>query len=185
MKQLLFILLLLPMSLPAQEVRSNAAAETAVSVPFHFGYLSYKAVFKQMPDYQEARKNFEALKAKYDAEAIRAEKDFQHKFTEYIEGQKEFPHSILLKRQSELQDLMEKGINFRKESVKLLEKAEKDLQQPVAERLNQAISSVATEHKLLFVLNTDGDTCPFIHPQAGIDITAAVLTHLGLMKNEQ
>ena len=42
-----------------------------------FGYLSYKNVLEQMPEYAKVRTDMDALKAKYQAEAKRGEEEFQ------------------------------------------------------------------------------------------------------------
>lgn len=175
MKQLITLLFaLLPFTVSAQE---------QVRVP-QFGYLSYNTVFQSMPEYKQAQADFAALKAKYDAEATRAEEEFQRKFTEFLNGQKDFPQSIMLKRQAELQDLMDRSIAFRKESSRLLAEAEARMQAPIASQLNQAIYEVAAERGLIYVLNTDGNAVPFVHPQVGVDITEAVKQKLGI-KEEQ
>ena len=145
-----------------------------------FGYLSYGEVFEQMPEYKKAQEDFAALKAKYDAETVRSEDEFQRKFAEFLQGQKDFPTSILQKRQAELQDLMEKSVTFRRESRKLLQQAEKELQKPVAQKLDEAIKAVGAELGLIFVLNTDGNSLPFIHPQVGVNITRPVMLKLGI-----
>ena len=173
LKALCTLLLLLA----ATAVSAQDASE--VRIP-QFGYISYNAVFKQMPEYAQAQAAFEELKTKYDAEAKRAEDEFQRKFAEFLQGQKDFPASIMQKRQLELQDLMDKSVAFRKEAQRLLQQAEAELQAPVAAKLTEAIKAVAGERGLFFVLNTDNNAAPFIHPQAGIDITEAVLIRLGL-----
>lgn len=159
------------------------AQEEGVRVP-QFGYLSYNEVYEQMPEYKKAQEDFAALKAKYDAEATRSEEEFQRKFAEFLQGQKDFPASILQKRQAELQELMEKSVSFRKETRSLLRQAEADLQKPVAEKLDEAIHAVAAELGLIFVLNTDGNAVPFVHPQVGVNITQPVLLKLGIEKVE-
>ena len=159
----------------------SGAAPQEVRVP-QFGYLSYNEVFEKMPEYQKAKEDFAALKEKYDAEATRAEEEFQRKFAEFLQGQKDFPPSILQKRQAELQDLMDKSVTFRKESRRLLRQAEGELQAPVSTRLNEAIQAVGAELGLIFVLNTDGNSLPFVHPQVGVNVTAPVLQKLGIEK---
>lgn len=156
-----------------------SAQEGEVRIP-QFGYISYNTVFEQMPEYTQAKAAFEELKAKYDAEAKRAEDEFQRKFAEFLQGQKDFPASIMQKRQLELQDLMDKSVAFRLETKRLLQQAEAELQAPVAAKLTEAIKAVAGERGLFFVLNTDENAVPFVHPQAGVDITEAVLIRLGL-----
>jgi len=160
-----------------------SAQDEGVRVP-QFGYISYNEVFQQMPEYQKAQEDFAALKAKYDAETTRSEDEFQRKFAEFLQGQKDFPPSILQKRQAELQELMDKSVNFRRESRKLLRQAEAELQRPVAAKLDEAIKAVGAELGLIFVLNTDGNSLPFVHPQVGVDITRPVLSKLGIEKVE-
>ena len=166
---------------PAQEGQDVAPANTEVPTAHpHFGYISYKQVFEQMLEYAEAQKAFADLKAKYDAEAKRSEDEFQRKFAEFLQGQKDFPASIMQKRQMELQDLMDRSVNFRQESQRLLRKAEAELQAPVAAKLNEVIKAVATERDLLFVLNTDDNAVPFINTMVGVNLTEPVLQKLGL-----
>ena len=145
-----------------------------------FGYISYEEVLKELPEYAQATQDLAALKAKYEAEAQKGEEEFQRKFVDFLQGQKDFPKSILQKRQVELQELMDKSVSFRSEAQRLLAEAETKLQASVSERLNAAIRNVAAKRGLMFVLNTDNNAVPFVHPQVGVDITEAVLTHLGI-----
>ena len=125
--------------LPFVEVSAQEAR-----VP-QFGYLSFKEVLHQMPDYKKAQEDFAALKARYDAETARSEEEFQLKFAEFLQGQKDFPPSILQKRQAELQDLMDKSINFRRETQRLLAQAEAELMAPVNARLDEAVKAVGAD----------------------------------------
>ena len=75
-----------------------------------FGYLSYQTVMKEMPEYIQSQHQLKELRAKYDAEAVRSEEEFQKKFVEFMQGQKDFPQSIMQKRQAELQMLMNNGV---------------------------------------------------------------------------
>lgn len=140
-----------------------------------FGYISFNSVLVQMPEYALAQQQYNELKGKYEAEATRSEDEFQRKFAEFMQGQRDFPPSIMQKRQAELQELMEKGISFRRESQELLAEAEQALKQPAIDRLNEAIRTVGATEGLMFVLSTDGNSVPFMHPDAGVDITAKVL----------
>ncbi len=146
-----------------------------------FGYLSYDSVLKQMPEYAQAMQHVADLKAKYDQEATRGEDEFQRKFSEFLQGQKDFPENILLKRQAELQVLMETGLQFREDAKRLLTKAEKELLDNVQLRLNTAIQIVGTTHGYAYVINTDGNACPFINPMLGENVTNLVLEQLGIV----
>lgn len=185
------ILLLLPLKAVAQDfvvsdslalhAVPTATVPTATTQPvLRFAYISYAEVRQQMPAYQQARQQVAELKSKYEAEAERAEEEFQRKFTEFLEGQKDFPSNILIKRQAELQDIMERGIAFRQECEELLRATEEDLMHSIDRQLNAAIVAVASQAGYAFVLNTDGNACPYINPALGDNITDMVRVRLNL-----
>ncbi len=171
MRRVLPVLLLaLPLTLAAQ---------------VRIGFLSYGGVMSLMPEYAQAQEELAQLKLQYDDEAVRGEEEFRRKFAEFLQGQKDFPQNILLKRQAELQSLMENGISFRNEARQLLDEAERELLAEVSAKLNDAIREVGQEGSFLLILNTDGNQCPFLSPDAGEDVTHAVLQKLGLAEQEQ
>lgn len=150
------------------------------SAQVKFASVDYEKVLKQMPEYAQAQQSLSELKAKYDQEATRGEEEFQNKFSEFLQGQKDFPENILVKRQAELQTLMESGIKFRQEAQQLLSKAEADLIAGIKEKLNEAIRTVGLEGGFAFVINTDKDACPFINPMLGENVTNRVMKQLGI-----
>ncbi len=166
MRRILFaVCLLLPLSLAAQ---------------VRIGFLSYSRVMKLLPEYAQAQEELADLKEQYDLETARGEEEFQRKFTEFLQGQKEFPQNILLKRQAELQSLMENGISFRQDAQKLLSDAEAMLLGEVEQKLDQAIQEVGTANGYMCILNTDDHRSPFINPAVGEDVTYLILQKLGL-----
>jgi outer membrane protein len=158
-KTLLMALMLLPLAAMAQT---------------KFGYLSFNAVYQTMPEYAAAKESMATLKAKYDVETKRSEDEFNKKFGEFLQGQKDFPTNILQKRQQELQELMEKSLAFKEQARQQLNQAEKDFQKPVIDKLNTVIKAVGAERGYAFIMNTDGNACPFINPQMGEDVTQYV-----------
>ena len=145
-----------------------------------FGFLSYNETMHAMPDYAQAVKSLNELKEAYDKEAQRAEQEFSKKFAEYLDGQKNFPQNIMLKRQKELQLLMEQSVKFKQEAEELLANAEKELMEPVRKALNNAIYLVGKKNGYAYVLNTDANAYPYIDGGVGEDCTDAVLTQMGI-----
>ena len=142
---------------------STTAPQQIVIKPQHFGYLSYE------------------LKKSYDSEMERAEQDFSKKFAEYIDGQRSFPENIMLKRQKELQLLMQQSMQFKQEAQELLAKAEAELMAPVRDRLNEAIQAVGKKRNYAYVLNTDANAYPYISGEGEAEnCTDAVLIQLGV-----
>lgn len=140
-----------------------------------FGYVSYEKVFQMMPDYAIAQQNLDILRAKYADEAKRAEDEFNKKYEEFLDGQRDFPATILQKRQTELQELMAKNIAFKEEGRRLLEQAQEEAYAPLHQKLSNALQSVGSLRGLAFIINTDQNACPYINPEMGMDVTEDVI----------
>ena len=116
----------------------------AASAQVRMGYFSYNAILTSMTDYQLAKRSVDDLRLKYDAEMKRSEKEFNDKYEEFLEVQRDLVPSILRKRQAELQELMEKNTAFRNDALRLLEQAETDALAPVTRLWPVLAESVAT-----------------------------------------
>lgn len=149
-----------------------AAVANAGQQVFKFGYLSYGEALKAMPEYATAQQTLDTLKEKYDGEAKRVEEEFNKKYEEFLEGQRDFPQTILQKRQGELQELMDKNIAFKEESRKLLGDARKDVFAPLHEKLQAILKTIGENEGLAFIINTDNNACPFINIANGQDVSA-------------
>lgn len=139
-----------------------------------FGYFSFDNVLKSMPDYVMAQRSIDDLRQKYDAEMKRAEDEFNSKYEELLDVQKDLVPAILRKRQAELQEMMQKNINFKNESQRLLKQAEADAFAPVKNKLYNALTKVGQAQGYAFILNTDGDACPYVNPEMGEDATELI-----------
>lgn len=142
------------------------------SAQVKFGYFSYQEVFRAMPDYEIAQKNLSDLRAQYEAEMKRAEEEFNKKYEEFLEGQHDFAVPIRQKRQAELQELMERNIAFKEEARRLLDAAQRDAYLPLREKLSAAVRQLGEERGYALILNTDNDSCPYIDPAMGEDVTS-------------
>jgi outer membrane protein len=164
MKKALFIVLL----------ALTTAMPTMAQSELKYGYLSYESVLQAMPEYATMQDSMATLRQKYEAEQKRVEDEFNKKYEEFLDGQKSFPKTILQKRQSELQELMEKNMAFKQEAQRLLKSAETDAMTPLREKLSAALAKVAQERGLAFILNTDGDALPYVDSTQGEDVTEYV-----------
>ena len=166
MKKLILFLLLLA-NMPAM-------AQNEVK----FGYLSYNTVMQAMPEYAAMQNSMAELREKYEAEQKRVENDFNKKYEEFLDGQKNFPKTILQKRQSELQEMLDKNIAFKKESQRLLKQAEEDAMAPILVRLAEALDAIGKEHDYAFIVNIDEKVALWLNPSMGEDITTTVIEQL-------
>ena len=139
-----------------------------------FGFLSHEAALQSMPDYTLVQKNLADLKAQYQSESKRVEDEFNRKYEEFLEGQREFPKTILQKRQSELQELMDKNIAFKQQGLAELARAEQEAMAPLRIKLIEALSKIGRERGYAFIVDTDQKALPFINPAMGEDINQTV-----------
>lgn len=75
---------------------------------------------------------------------------------------------------------MDAGVSFRVKSQELIAKAEDELMQEAHKRLKSALLEIGVEHGYGFILNTDDNSCPYINPVVGVDVTDLVRKKLGL-----
>ena len=151
-----------------------AAMPTMAQNDLKFGYLSYATALQAMPEYAAMQNNMAELRQKYEAEQKRVEDDFNKKYEEFLDGQKSYPKTILQKRQSELQEMLDKNIAFKKESQRLLSQAEEEAMAPIRVRLAEVLDAIGRERGYAFIVNTDEKAALWLNPAMGEDVSAAV-----------
>ena len=149
-------------------------AFAAEAQDFKFAYFSYGEALKSMPDYELAATNVNKLRNQYDNELKKAEDEFNAKYEDFLENQRTLAPAILDKRQAELQELLQKNLKFKEEAKRLLSQAENDAFAPLKRKLNATVKKIGMERGYAFVLNTDGDACPYVNPEMGEDATELI-----------
>ena len=139
-----------------------------------FGFLSYEAALQSMVEYALVQKQMADLRAQYQAETKRVEDEFNRKYEDFLDGQRDFPKTILQKRQTELQELMQKNIEFKQNSIQELAKAEQEAMAPLRIKLIETLGNIGRERGYAFIVDTDQKALPFINPAMGEDINQLV-----------
>lgn len=188
MKKLVFILvtMMCGLNISAQDdstkVEVPTYQETSSIKPqisnIIIGFLSYDSALVSMPEYAIAQQQIAQTRQAYDDEMKRVEKEFNDKYEEFLENRKDYPRTILLKRQTELQELLEKNIAFKNQSRKELQQIERQILAPLRIRLNETIATIARQQQLTMVVNTDSNACPFIEPMQSVDLNETVIRAL-------
>ncbi|MCM1448338.1 MAG: OmpH family outer membrane protein [Bacteroides sp.] len=147
---------------------------------FVMGQINSNVILPRMPQYLAMLESLKSLKEQYEAEAKKSENDFQRKFEEFMQGQKDFPKTILDKRQNELQIMLETNAEFRIKAQKLLAEAERSMLADVKAELAEAVAIVAQEKGVSIVYDLDDGSVPYIVQGLAADLTVAVMHHLGI-----
>ena len=151
------------------DIQAQAEVKQAAPVPY-IGFLSCDSLLKVMPQYAIVQKQMSDLRQAYETELKRVEDEFNQKYEAFLDGQKDFPRTILLKRQNELQELLKKNVEFKQQGRSDLRRAEQEAMAPLRQRLQEAIARVAHRQGLALVVNTDSEACPYIAPENSVDI---------------
>ena len=151
----------------------TAYAQESVTT-MKFGYLSFDSVRHAMAEYAEMQQQIAEMRNAYEAEMKRVEDDFNKKYEEFLDGQKNFPKTILQKRQSELQEMLDKNIAFKNESQRMLNEMEAQLMESINLMVKICVQQVGQKHGYAFILNTDADALPWLNPEMGEDVTEEV-----------
>ena len=139
-----------------------------------FAYLSIDSVMQSMEEYAQLQQDMAAMRQQYEAEMKRVEDDFNKKYEEFLDGQQSFPKTILQKRQSELQEMLDKNIAFKNESLRILNETEAQLMESVNLMVKICVQQVGQQHGYAFILNTDANAVPWLNPEMGVDVTEEV-----------
>ena len=154
------------------------ASAQSTDATMKFGYLSFDSIRLAMKEYVEMQQQLAEMRSAYAVEMKRVEDDFNKKYEEFLDGQKNFPKTILQKRQSELQEMLDKNIAFKNESQRMLNEMEAQLLLTVNQLLKAAVEQVGMQHGYAFILNTDADALPWLNPEMGEDVTEEVKAFL-------
>ena len=141
---------------------------------FRFGYLSYEGAIQSMPEYALVQQQMKELQEQFQAETLRVEDEFNRKYEDFLDGQRDFPRTILQKRQSELQELMDKNIKFKEQGREELAQAEREAMAPLRIRLIEMLSKIGREKGYAFIYDTDTKALPFLNISFGEDINQLV-----------
>lgn len=191
MKKILFaacILLICCLShTKAQTQMSMATIDTTLAKPAQpaqpvYGMLRYDSILQSMPEYMAMKIRVKQLRDKYEREANYNEMNFKRMFTDFMQGQKDFPQNILLKRQRDLQDALEKGLAFRHQADSLVRAAEADMLAPIRLMLDDAIAAVGEERNYQYIINRDSKAMPYVRRALSEDATPYVLAKLNTLR---
>jgi len=151
------------------------ATITAMAQDVKVGYFSYKAVLQSMPAYSVTVANMDKLRQQYADELNAAQKEFNEKYELFLDQQASLAESIRQKRQADLQALLERNEQFKKESERLMAQAEKEAMAPLHDKVNAAVKKAGEQGGYIIIVNTDSEACPYIAPAMSEDVTATLL----------
>ena len=160
----LILLLIAPMSVFAQK----------------FGHIKTQEILVAMPDYIKAQTDIQTMQKQYEDEMKRAQDEFNKKFTAYQEEQANLPKNIQERRQKELQELNQKGMQMQQDAQLELERSWMSMLEPIAKKIDDAIKAVGQEGGYVYIFDLNATQIPFVNETLSTDVTGAVKAKLGI-----
>ena len=160
----LILLLIAPMSVFAQK----------------FGHIKTQEILVAMPDYIKAQTDIQTMQKQYEDEMKRAQEEFNKKFTAYQEEQANLPKNIQDRRQKELQELSQKGMQMQQDAQQELERSWMTMLEPIAKKIDDAIKAVGQDGGYVYIFDLNATQIPFVNETLSTDVTSAVKAKLGI-----
>ena len=161
---ILLLLIIAPMSVFAQK----------------FGHIKTQEILTVMPEYTKAQTDIAAMEQQYRDEIKRAEEELSKKYAAYQQEQADLPKNIAERRQKELDDLMQKGMQFQQDAQQQLQQSWMEMIQPIAKKIDDAIKAVGQEGGYVYIFDLNSTNIPFVNETLSTDVTAAVKAKLGI-----
>lgn len=160
----LILMLIAPMSVFAQK----------------FGHIKTQEILVAMPDYIKAQTDIQTMQKQYEDEMKRAQEEFNKKFTAYQEEQANLPKNIQERRQKELQELSQKGMQMQQDAQQELERSWMTMLEPIAKKIDDAIKAVGQDGGYVYIFDLNATQIPFVNETLSTDVTSAVKAKLGI-----
>jgi outer membrane protein len=160
----LILLLIAPMSVFAQK----------------FGHFNAQEILAVMPETQKAQTDIDTMRKQYEDEIKRTEDEVNKKFAAYQQEQANLPKNIQERRQKELQDLAEKGMQYQRDAQQELERSWMEMLEPIYKKLNDAVKAVGDEGGYVYLFDISTTQIPYVNETLSTNVSAAIKAKLGI-----
>mgnify|MGYP002240500289 FL=1 len=133
-----------------------------------------------MPEYAKAQTDIQTMQKQYEDEIKRASDEFNKKYAEYQQEQKNLPQNIQERRQKELQELSEKRYAVPAGCSAAVAEAYADMMEPIYKKLEDAVQAVGKAGAYTYVFDLNRTDIPYIDEAQSKDITNDIKTKLGI-----
>lgn len=145
------------------------------------GYLNTQEVLSQMPQRSEVEQKLNSFIKGKQQELQQRTMAFQDSVANYQQNKQNLSSAEQQQREQELAKKEASLRQFQQQLQQQIQQRRSSLLQPLFDRMDQAISAVAEEHNLDFVLNkatSTGENVVFYAASEKLDITQQVLQHI-------
>lgn len=156
-------------------IAQNLAAQTVQQIAF----VNSNELLEAMPEKVKASNKLIDLNNKYKEELNVMQNDYNKKYSDFISYQTSMAENIRLRRMQELYELERQINDFMKVAQEDVESQERDLVEPLRQKVKDAIYQVGVERGFVCIYDLANPAIAFVTPDA-TDANPFVKQKLGI-----
>ncbi|SDZ82042.1 periplasmic chaperone for outer membrane proteins Skp [Porphyromonadaceae bacterium KH3R12] len=142
-------------------------------------YVNTTELLDQMPEKAQATQQLLTLSENYEKELELMQNEYNKKYSDYITYQASLSENIKLRRMQELTELESRITQFMELAQKDIENREKELLEPLKQKINNAIHNVGIEQGYTVIYDLANPGIAFVSPDA-VNANPYVKSKLGI-----
>ncbi len=155
------------------------ANNTFAQKPLKLAYIDMQELITSMPERDSAMAKLQKVQKQLQDEMELLNVERNKKYEDYLANNKNWTDLVRQSREQEIQAMNQKIEAFRESAMDNMQQEEAKLMQPILEKANKAIETVAKEQGITYVLNIQA--VHYKSPDAQ-DILSSVKQQLGIKK---
>jgi len=144
-----------------------------------FAHINSQELLMSMPESDSAQAKIEKLATNYEDQLEEMQVELNKKYDDYLKNREKYTELIRQTKESEIADLQDRIQQFESIATQELQTERNKLLQPIIEKANKAIKSVAEEQNIMYVFDVSQGN-PIYFSDQSVDILPLVRKKLGL-----
>ncbi len=162
-----------------------AFGAVAQSASLKIGYTNVDYILSKLPEAKQIESELKTHEEQLGAQLQSKMKEFEDKYTTFMETQETMEPVIRNDKQTELQTLQTNIQKFQQEAEKSLQQKQVELLKPAYEKIQKSIDEVAKENGYTHIFSNDAGGVPILlYATEQDDISNLVLAKLGVSTAE-
>jgi outer membrane protein len=142
-------------------------------------YINTQELLQAMPETDSVQQKLQKLSQEYQTQTEQMQVELNKKYQEFQEKQATYSDLIKQSKYSELTEMSQRIDQFQQTAQQDLQTQKANLYKPVLDKANNAISEVAKENKVTYVLDNSAGVLLY-HAEDSFDLLPLVKKKLGL-----
>lgn len=144
------------------------------------GHVDSNEIIQAMPELEQAQKTLQDLAKELEEAMGGMQREFQTKYQDYQTKYETLSTVLRKSREEELQDLQKRVETFRQTAQQELQQKEAALQQPIIEKVQNAIEEVGKENNFTYILDATPGSGLLFKAASATNVTSLVKKKLGI-----